>query len=1112
MLRFVLGTAGSGKTTRLIRYIKDVAESGGKVILLVPEQFSFEGEKLLYGHLGPQVSLRVEVLSFTRLCNSIFRRFGGLAGASVTPAAKTLLMSVAVEQLRDSLRVYGRSCRSTAFLETLVSTCGEMKTAGITPRALELCAGSCGEEPLGRKVRELADIYGAYQALLDRGYLDPDDDLIRACSLLEEGRDFFADYTVFVDGFTTFMAAEFRLFGHIVAQAAEVYVALTADGLHDSRQGMGVFSPAQKAAQRLIRMAGAAGVPVAAPEILPGLPRYKNEELAGLSRSLFRPGADPIAAGEPQAVRLYAAADGYDEARYAAAQIARLVREEGYRYREIAVVARDTGPYERAVETMFARYGIPCFLSAREDIENTPLIGAVLGAVDAVRSNYDSETVLSFAKSTVLGLDPVAVAALENYCYIWGVRGAAWLGPFGGNPRGMAGPLTEEDIALLEQVNETRAAVIGPLEDLKRAIGGGTGRSFAAGIYELLRTVRAAENLTESVRGLEGENAFLDSCAQTWDMLMDILDIFGAVLGEGKLPPGRLCELFRLATASAETASPPQTLDQVIVGGADRIRPARVRAVFVLGANEGVFPAQLTASGVFTDRERRRLIEAGVEISAPALEQSVLEQYFAYFALTLPEERLFVSCARSDLNGREMMPSMIVRQLEALFPGLKPHRPGPLDFAAGGRSAFQLLAEHYREDTSLAAALRFWFAGQREAGALKRMEYAACKPPHRLTDYNAVRGLFGGRMRLSPSRVERYYRCPFSYFASDGLGLKKRGKVEFSPLESGSVIHNVLQVVVQRHGGKGLAALSEEQLAREVEEVISGYLAERVEGAEQLPARFQYLFKRLTGTLVRLLRRLGEEFAQSEFEPVAFELPISAEEGVEPLRLVTADGVPVTVEGVVDRVDILEKNGAKYLRVVDYKSGGKDFKLQDILYGLNLQMLLYLFTVVENGRGRLGGAVPAGVLYMPARESYLTGGRDCGEEEAKDAQRAKWRMSGLLLEDEEVLRGMEPDLAGVFIPAKMGKGGLDAKSSLAGKAELGRLSRKVRELVVQMAESLAGGGIGARPTNSPDHDACAYCDYRAVCGFEQGDPVREIAKLDREAVLKRLEEEEDRHV
>ncbi len=1108
MLHFILGVAGTGKTERIMENIRAAAEKGERVVYLVPEQYSFEAERQIHRRLGGKLALGVEVLSFTRAANSIFRAYGGLAGVALTKTAKYLLMSIASSEVTDKLTVYRKSVANTAFLETLVQTCGEFKSAGLTPESLSDSTKKLHDEALRNKLDELAVIYSAYQALIARGYNDPDDDLIRACAHLENNA-FFEGAHVFVDGFATFMAAEFEFLGHIIGQSREVYFAMTADEVYDNQRGIGVFSAAKSAMARLSRLAANANVNVDEAEILAIPHRFLHSELEYLAKNFMQPAPPPYSGEYSGALRLYSAADAANELDFVASEISRLVREKGFSYNEIAVVARDPSTYSCAIESAFSRHNLPFFMSIAEDIENNPLISCVLAAINAVRSGFDATSTLLFAKSPLLGVDAAEIAVLENYCYCWGVRGALWSSKFGGNPRGFSSVLSEHDVTLLESINITRDTVITPLLNLQTAMKEPNGSSFAKGIFNLLCEINSAENIEVYANTLENSEAFLAESAQMWDALMGILDIFGTALGSYKMTAARMCELFRLAVNAEETASRPQTLDQVLIGGADRIRPDKVRAVFVIGANENVFPAQLSGSGVFSDSERSALIEANIEISAPTLQKSVLEKYFAYISLTLPSEYLSVSFSRSDLKGREMLPSVIVAQIKELFEGLPKVQEDKLAGISTTRSAFDALAKNYRVDTEFAATLREYFTDGHENRVLKLMEQAIERRQHQIMDTTAAKQLFGSFMRLSPSRIERFYKCPFSYFISDGLQIRARSKVEFSGLESGSVMHYVLQVMLQRHGGKGISQLTDKQMNAEIGEIIREYLTDRIDDVNKLPARLRFLFKRLSGMLTRLLRRLGEEFLQSSFEPAAFELPIKLGEKIEPLRLETADGTSVVVEGVVDRVDVMNKGGKRYIRVVDYKSGVKDFALHDVLYGLNMQMLLYLFTIANNGVDELSDAIPAGVLYMPARERFVSAARDSDAAEVQKTREKEWRMSGLLLDDDDALRGMERDIAGVYIPAKLDKyGNFDAASSLASRAELGSLARKVTEQVAQMAEHLANGQIKAYPIEENGCTACEYCDYSAICGRESGDEVKQISKLDREDVFKLLAEEE----
>ena len=1104
MLRFIAGHAGTGKTTYLMQEIRQRCESGGRAILLVPEQYSFESEKRLYRILGAKNSLNVEVLSFTRLCDSVFRRLGGISGAPVTPAARYLLMSVVVSELQDNLVVYRKSARNIGCLQTLLAACSEFKTAGITPKGLEEFLAQCSKGQLHDKLHDLSLIYSGYQALLSAGYSDPEDSLIRACERLEL-ENFFAGISVYVDGFTTFMAAEFELLGHVISQADETVFALTTATLADNHEESGAFTPVIQAAARLSRIAHDAGIDIAKPVILSEALRYKNKPLAHLAQ-YFSAQPPVIFDDEASQIRTLRAPDLHIEIQSVAAEIARLVRDEGCAYRDIAVIARDPAQFLYAIELAFERYEIPFFADNTRDVESSPLAALLISALDSVSLNYDAQSMLLLARSPVIGIDDLQAAVLENYCYVWSVRGSLWQTEFTNHPNGLFEEFTESDREQLKIANELRVKLIDPLIRLRDNIHRETGRELARGIFEYLEEIHAAENLSAYVDSLPApdNDIFLNDSMRLWDAIIEILEIFAGPLGNVHMPWRRLCELFRLALSTCEVGSLPQTLDQVLVGGADRIRPESLKHVFIIGANEGVFPAAPVQGGVFTADEREAMISSGLEIPAFGLSQALLEQFFAYFALTLPSESLTVS--RHD-NG-SAPESMLLTQLDRIFPKHAALKLSPLDFVANERTAFSLLASNFRQDSELTASLLAAFESMKPE-MTERMERLAIKRPHELLNRQNAISLFGKSMRLSPSRVERYHRCPFAFFMQDGLAVKSRRRAEFSPLESGGVVHHVMQIMVARHGGGGLAHQSEEQLAAEVEIIIHEYLAARIENMEALPRRVLHLFSQMCKLLARLLLRLGQEFEQSLFEPLAYELPISRNEGVPPLVLKTPGGALVSVEGIVDRVDIMQKNGVRYVRVIDYKSGRRSFRLNDVMLGLNLQMLLYLFTIEKNGQNELESAIPAGVLYMPMHEAPVSAARNESDEVVESKRLRQLRMDGILLDDYEALRGMEPDLKGIFLPVKLGRDGKPSpRSALASREELGSLATKLERTISDMVDALLAGKIPARPIDDTEYNVCAHCDYRSACGFESGDPVREIAKLDRDAFFKELEEEQ----
>lgn len=1105
MLTLVLGRGGTGKTHLLFEQIAQAVAQGKKCILLVPEQASFESEKQLYRKLGAKASLSTEALSFTRLCDSIFRRYGGLAGTHLDETGKLLLMSLVLGEVTDVLGVYQKNAGNAAFAAVMCETVGELKSAGVTAEQLRRTAENASLSELGNKLNDLSIIYDAFCAAVARGYDDPDDHLARACELLTS--DFFDGYHLFIDGFMAFMGGEWKLLERILSCGCDVTAAFPCEGL-SVQNAPDAFAAATHTASRMVETAKRCGAQVAKPIMLDSTARYLAPALAVVAQDYPHIGTSASEI-EPDGTYLSPCEDFYDELETVAAEICALVRA-GYRYRDIAVVARSLERYLAPMRTVFARYDIPFFTDMRLDIEVHPLVHAVIHALGAVRTGFTSEHMLSLAQNALCGMESGQAGLLENYCFTWNVTGSGWQSAFVNNPEGMTDGFTAAQERQLVQINETREMLTKPLFALKHALLDCDGRGFATGIFSYLEQLGAGERLQMLADGMREQEAkeFLEISAQVWDALISLLDVFGGALGETRLPLTRLVDLFLLGIASIRIGVLPQTIDQVLVGTADRIRPNAPRAVFVIGLNEGEFPLWGGAGGLLSMNERELLRAQGVDLLRTAEQQALFEKYYVYFALTQASERLYLTYPQRDTAGTGLSPSSVLERIEQLFEVKITSINSQIDFARvqGEKTALDRLTRLWHEPGAERNALYAHFADT-SPDLVETLEQLS-GTRHYALQSDEGQALFAGNMHLSPSRIERYNTCPFSYFCQSGLRLKVRRRAEFNPLESGSLIHFVLEQMVKQHGGAGLAALPPRTLREQVDALVREHLLARIPDFEGMPERFKYLFQRLVSTLTRLLMRLGEEFAQSEFVPVAFELPVGADD-VPPLLLQTPAGTQITVEGVIDRVDELVRDGKRYIRVVDYKSGQKQFRLSDICHGLNLQMLIYLFALCDAPAKDDAQNMPAGVLYMPARDKIVSAERGADDVSVEKERVKLWKMSGLLLEDITSLSGMERDLAGVFIPIKRTKdGGFDsARSSLATLAQMGGIRRSIERQIITLAEQLQAGGIAACPIEGAQNvSPCEWCDYHAVCGHEEQDETRAFAALDKAEAMKKLEE------
>ena len=1082
MLKLLLGRAGAGKTARMLEELCRRGQERPQ-LWIVPEQYSHEAERALCAAAGDRASAFAEVLSFSRLANRVFAQAGGLAVPTLDAGGRLLLMHCAVQAVSGRLKVYGRPSRRAAFLENLLATADELKSYRVDPdRLLEAGEALPGEE--GDRLADLGLILNTYDAMAAVRAADPRDLLTRLARKLAES-GFLRGRDLWLDCFTDFTPQERQVLQVCLEQAEQVTAALTCAGLEGEDQ---VFAPARRTAHSLLALAARAGVR-AETEVLAGRPQGRPEALERLEDGLFRQGAEPWDGPAPQVV-LAQAPNPWAEVEWTAGRILELARTQGVRFREIGVAARTLDGYGDLLEAVFQRYGIPLFLSRMDDILQKPVLTLLTAALDAATGGYEYEDVFRYLKTGLAGVTAEERDKLENYVLRWDLRGRAWTAepPWSLHPGGYSLPWTAEDTALVEELDRLRRRVAAPLERL-RAVRAGTGRELALAVYALLEDIGLPERLTRRAEELRqaGELALAEEYRQLWGILTGALEQCADLLAEERMELSDFSQLFQLMLSQYSVGSIPVSLDRVAAGEAPRMAHKALRWLFVLGADDASFPLVGQSPGLLSDDDRAVLEGYGLELAPPADRRLDREMTILYDLCALPREGLAVSWARAGQDGEERRPCFAVGRIEALLPqcrrlrteeeealALNAPRPG-LDWAGRRRCRPALAA--------LAAA-----GG--EAGALAgRMEEAARFRRGSLSR-RAVEALYGGQVALSASRMDKVKSCHFAYFLQYGLKARPRKPAGFNAPEAGTFVHFVLEHVLRAVREEGGAAACPADRARELtRRAVEDYVAGELGGLEDKPPRFRYLFRRLLRSVDLVVDNVLEELRASRFQPVDFELGFGGRGELPPVQL-EVDGLTLSISGFVDRVDGWEHDGRLYLRVVDYKTGRKTFDLTDIWNGMGLQMLLYLFTLEREGEALYNREIiPAGVLYLPARDAVVAGSRAMSEAERRRKVDAELRRRGIVLDEPEVLAAMEePGEAGIrFLPVKVNKAGAITGEALVSAERLGKLARHTGRILEEIGRELAAGNIAADPFwRGPDHNACQWCEYAAACHFEEG--------------------------
>ncbi len=1124
MIHIITGRSGSGKTEMLHQWIADQPEDKA-VVFIVPEQSSFYNEKKILQRLGDRRAAHIEVLSFRRLCSNIFNEYRGLTGQRIDDGIKAILMSMAIENAPSEggeLELYARKGglkKTIDLVEPMQIAVNEYKMCMISPEQLFTAAGKVESKVLASKLRDSARIYAAYNALLENSYEDPDDDLTRLYELLGE-HNHFRGKTVLIDSFSGFSAQEMKIVSRIMTQADDLMIALCCDKQLMASE-VTIFEESNRTYRELIRMAQKNGIPCRVTDCGDQGFRFRSPAIRALEESLFtgfRDGSSCEAAPNDGSVVMMETAGVYDEVNAVAQQIFHLVHEKGYCFQEIEVIARDIELYKNVIRSEFPKYGIPYFLSDSESLENKIFVRMLLSAFEVIQGSYDSEAILRLAKSGLTLVSEEEAFGLENYVYIWSIRGSRWKQPFTMSPDGMktAGEPDEEEMRRIGELEATRQKLITPLCRFEEELHGAyDGAQITYALYHLIEALDCQRQFRRYIRQVQQKQGDQQAERESivWDKVMAILDKLYSLMQGKRIDSRSYLELMRLYLRKTPVSDIPQTVNSVTVGIAGTIRSAEPRVVFAVGCNEGVFPAQPSAVGIFTDSERRLLREECPEEDRLPLYDSIFgnslkEKFHVYTVLTAPSERLVTSWHTQSFSGKPCIPSVICSEVMAVLPDTEiiRRREMTADQLLTQRQSFDYCARSWRQNNEMTATLKLLFA-QSEVYADRTAAIARCaeKTAFVLRDQERIRRLFGSPLRLSSTKLDQFASCKFAYFCRYGLEAYPIRKAVMDGGLYGSAMHFIFENVLREHPIEDFVELSEEELKAEIRTSLYTYVDNLGDQSER-GSRFQAICTRIRRNAFKTLTRMQRQFRKDQFRPVDYELRIGTEDsgGIPAYELELPTGDRLLVSGFVDRVDTAELHGRQYLRIIDYKTGNDIFQLSNIANGVKLQMLLYLSAILKNGTKKYADGkmmLPAGVLYVPAtaRASVAVSGKKENLELLRSVEEKSLKMSGLLLNDKEVLELMEYDLAGEFIPASMTtKKELSAYSSVISDTDFEVLFRYIDVCLKTMGTELYTGNIAAYP----EKHACDYCDYKSVCRFEEGDQQRELIRFRSEEALK----------
>ena len=1028
---------------------QDVKNARGNRILMVPELISHDTERRLCKAAGDTSSRYAEVLSFTRLARRVADSAGHGAQECLDNGGRVVAMAAATRQLHSKLKAYAAVETRPEFLTSLVDAVDEFKRCCITSRDLMEASGQ-SEGSFAQKLEELSLVLDAYDGLCSRGKRDPRDQMTWLLEQLEAG-DFGENHVFYIDGFPDFTRQHLAILLHLIQVSPQVVVSLNCDVPGSNALA---FEKAGNTAAELIRSAKQIGIPV---EI-----RYvdsKRTTLESVRSGLFQGNIS-----EDKNLQVYRADGVQAECWLAADRIRKLVRS-GCRYRDISIVCTDLASYKNTLSLVLHRCGIPLYLTGTEAILEKSVISALLSALNAALGGFEQRDVMRYLKSVLSPVDMDVCDRLENYAILWGIQGSRWLGAWENHPVGMGEAWTDSAREQLVRLNEAKTLCIDPLVQLHRKFRSAVKlQDQVEALYDFFEDISLAKRLDDMAKEMDaaGDNRSAQILNQLWEILLSALEQMYDVLGETVWDQESFLRLFELLLGQYDVGTIPPVLDAVMAGPVTAMRCQQVKHLILLGAQEGALPGYCGSNGVLTDQERDALRQMGVPLTGGSMEGLQAEFSEIYGVFCGAEESICVSC------GPEQ-PSFVYRRLANM---------------AGGEQLYQNptpIADAYDAAACLASVRDSKTAD--DLGIRDVYQQILDKSSYALGNVKAenIQKLYGKKLRLSASQVDKQAECKMHYFLRYGLRAKERKEATVDPAEFGTYVHAVLEETardVMQRGGFHKVSL--EETMNIATSYSDAYAKERFSQLDS--ERVSYLFQRNVQELSAIVEELWQEMSVSEFTPADFELAFGDGEKMKAISVPNAQ-METQLRGYVDRVDVWNNGYCNYFRVVDYKTGQKDFDYCDVFNGIGLQMLLYLFALEQEGEEVLGNnLVPAAVQYFSARSPFLPSDGRLTDEEAAVARGKTWKRKGLILADDAVIGAMEPEGSPKRLNCKFNKEGI-LTGDVFNRDQLKMLKQYVFKVLRNMVRDIASGDVTPNPYTRGDAGACSYCPYKAVCHF-----------------------------
>ena len=1138
-LRFYFGPSGSGKSHRIYEEIMQRAaqEPGRNFLIIVPDQFTMQTQKDLVMRSDRGGILNIDVLSFGRLSHRILEEVGTKEMPILDDTGKSLVLQKIAADLKEQLPAMGSLLHKQGYIHEVKSAISEFMQYGISTQDMDkLIASAEKRGALAMKLRDLKTLYRGFQDYIRDHFITTEEtlDVLRR-SLVKS--KILPDSVVVFDGFTGFTPIQNRLIQELMRVCEETIVTVTIGEEEDPYQMDGeqkLFHLSKKTVADLVKLAVEAEVTRGEDVFVKGGPNRFTEAptLCYLEQNLFRYQYEPYTEKQHE-IHMFEALSPREEVHQTALYIRKLIREEGLTYRDIAVVIGDLEGYASYVETEFGQLEIPCFLDRTRGIVLNPMIEYIKSALQLYIRDFSYDTVFHFWRSGMADISREEIDELENYVIRTGARGyRTYSRLFTRRTEEMQQGSGQEDTEraeeTMERLNRIRQQFADTVEILHMAPRAKAGE-YVDHLYDFLEQNQVQQKLLNYQQRFEqeGDLAKAREYAQIYRLVMDLLDQIYELLGEEEISLQEFADILEAGFGEITVGTIPQNVDRIVVGDMERTRLKQVKVLFFLGVNDGNIPKNASKGGIISDMDREFLIESGTEMAPSPRQQMYIQRLYLYLNMTKPSERLYLSYAKVNSDGKGIRPSYLIDTVRKLFPQLAveyPQNRSRLEQIEGRQEGARYLAEELREyaDGTLREEERQDFylmyrAYEADPEGRDRLTAAAFRR-YKESGLSRIvaRALYGRQLENSVSRLETYAACACRHFLQYGLSLQEREEFGFEVSDMGNVYHAVLENFAGKlaESGRTWWDFDENFATQAIKEAVEGYAATYGETVLYSSARNEYAITRMSRILTRTVLTLQQHLKQGSFQPDDYELSFRFAEDLDSIHVDLSEEEKMHLQGRIDRIDVSEDAEHVYVKVIDYKSGNKKFDLAALYYGLQLQLVVYMNAAMEleSRKHPDKEIVPAALLYYHIDDPTIETPVELTQEQINEEILTKLRMNGVVNSDPAVVERLDrflQDKSKVIPVEKKKDGSFSARSGILSREELHVVSAYVDTKIRQIGREILDGKIAANPYEKGNEEACTYCAYKKVCGFDGSIPgyeKRQLEDLDKQTLMQRMQE------